>query len=175
MALAIFPAPMIPNFIATSIYKFLLDNVQEDNQGILAWAYDSLFYVKAFYPELVQMQQKRDSWYEELTRPTRRDQDEYDRLCSYIADFEQFCRGMIKKSKWELLRPEVGEESEKQMLAYAETAHNTPTSINTDEINTLFRIIDVLVNMHDGLYGRARKTIGKLLQELNGNNVLSKN
>ena len=161
--------------IDASIYKFLLDNVQEDNQGILAWAYDSLFYVKAFYPELVQMQQKRDSWYEELTRPTRRDQDEYDRLCSYIADFEQFCRGMIKKSKWELLRPEVGEESEKQMLAYAETAHNTPTSINTDEINTLFRIIDVLVNMHDGLYGRARKTIGKLLQELNGNNVLSKN
>ena len=157
--------------IDAAVYKYLLDNVQEENRGILMWAYDSLFYVKAFYPELVQMQQKRDSWYEELTRPTRRDQDEYDRLCSYIADFEQFCRGIIKKSHWVLLRPEVGEENEKQMLEYAETAHSTPTSINTDEINTLFRIIDVLVNMHKGLYSRARKTIGKLLQGLNDDNA----
>lgn len=153
--------------IDASIYAYLLKRVPEEKQGILLWAYDSLFYVKAFYPELVEMQQKRDSWYEELTRPTRRDQDEYDRLCSNIADFEQYCRGIIKKSNWPLLRPEVGEESEKQMLSYAETAHSTPTSINTDEINTLFRIIDVLVDMHKGLYGRARKAIGKLLQSVN--------
>ena len=152
--------------IDSSIYKYLLDNVQEAHRGILAWAYDSLFYVKAFYPELVQMQQKRDSWYEELTRPTRRDQYDYDRLCRYIADFEQFCRGMIKKSKWELLRPEVGEECEKKILAYAETAHSTLSSINTDEINTLFRIIDILVNMHNGLYGRARKTVGHLILDI---------
>lgn len=150
--------------IDASIYAYLLKNVAEEQKGTLLWAYDSFFYVKAFYPEMVEMQQKRDSWYKELTRPTRRDQDEYNRLCSYIADFEQYCRGLIKKSNWALLRPEVGEESEKQILSYAETAHNTPTSINTDEINTLFRIIDILVNMHNGLYGRARKAIGKLLQ-----------
>lgn len=150
--------------IDASIYAYLLKNVAEEQKGTLLWAYDSFFYVKAFYPELVEMQQKRDSWYKELIRPTRRDQDEYNRLCSYIADFEQYCRGLIKKSNWALLRPEVGEEIEKQMLSYAETAHNTPTFINTDEINTLFRIIDILVNMHNGLYGRARKAIGKLLQ-----------
>lgn len=150
--------------IDASIYAYLLKNVAEEQKGTLLWAYDSFFYVKAFYPEMVEMQQKRDSWYKELTRPARRDQDEYNRLCSYIADFEQYCRGLIKKSNWALLRPEVGEESEKQMLSYAETAHNTPTFINTDEIITLFRIIDILVNMHNGLYGRARKAIGKLLQ-----------
>lgn len=153
--------------IDASIYTYLLKRVSEDDRQILFWAYDSLFYVKAFYPELAQMQQKRDAWYEELTRATRRDQDDYNRLCSYIADFEQYCRGMIKKSNWGLLQVEVGEESMKQMLAYAETAHSTPTSINVDEINTLFRIIDVLVNMHNGLYGRARKTIGKLIQDNN--------
>ena len=145
--------------IDASIYAYLLKNVAEEQKGTLLWAYDSFFYVKAIYPEMVEMQQKRDSWYKELTRPARRDQDEYNRLCSYIADFEQYCRGLIKKSNWALLRPEVGEESEKQMLSYAETAHNTPTFINTDEINTLFRIIDILVNMHNGLYGRARKAI----------------
>ena len=150
--------------IDASIYAYLLKNVDEEQKGTLLWAYDSFFYVKAFYPEMVEMQQKRDSWYKELVRPARRDQDEYNRLCSYIADFEQYCRGLIKKSNWALLRPEVGEESEKQMLSYAETAHNTPTLINTDEIITLFRIIDILVNMHNGLYGRARKAIGKLLQ-----------
>ena len=95
----------------------------------------------------------------------------YNRLCRYIADFEQYCRGIIKKSNWPLLRPEVGEENEKQMLAYAETAHSTPTSIDTNEISTLFRIVDVLVDMHNGLYGRSRKAIGTLLAELSKNNT----
>ncbi len=150
--------------IDASIYKYLIDNTSENDRDALMWAYDSVFYVKTFYPELVEMQQKRDRLYEELTRPTRRDQDDYDRLCNYIADFEQYCRGIIKKSHWNLLVVEVGDESKNQMLTFAEKAHNTPTSINIDEINTLFKVIDVLVNMHDGLYGKSKKTIGRLLQ-----------
>ncbi len=150
--------------IDASIYKYLIDNTSENDRDALMWAYDSVFYVKTFYPELVEMQQKRDRLYEELTRPTRRDQDDYDRLCNYVADFEQYCRGIIKKSHWNLLVVEVGDESKNQMLTFAEKAHNTPTSINIDEINTLFKVIDVLVNMHDGLYGKSKKTIGRLLQ-----------
>ena len=157
--------------IDASIYKYLLDNVQEDKRGKLIWAYDSLFYVETIYQELVQMQQKCDAWYEELTRPTRRDEEEYNRLSSHIADFEQFCRGMIKKSHWDLLRPEVGKEYEEQMLEYAETRHCMPSFINIEEINTLFGVVDVLMNMHKKLYWSARKTVGELLQGLNSDNV----
>ena len=150
--------------IDAAIYKYLFDNVPDERKSELLWAYDSLFYVLQFYPELMAMEQKREIWYQELTRPAHRDQDDYNRLCANIADFEQYVRSLIQRSKWDLLRTEVGEEQEKEMIQYALVAHNTPTSISSDEINMLFRVVDILINMHKALYTTARKTIGHLMQ-----------
>ena len=50
------------------------------------------------------------------------------------------------------------------MLSYSDSTHNTTGHINVEEINTLFRIIDVLVDMHKGLYANAKKTVVKMLQ-----------
>lgn len=151
--------------IDAAIYKFLFDKVTDKKRPELQWAYDSVYYVLAYYPELMQMEQKRDLWYQELTRPAHRDLDDYNRLCSYIADFEQYVRSLIQRSKWDLLTPEVGEEHEKEMIQYSSVAHNTPTSISTDEINTLFRVVDILINMHNALYAKAKKAIWKLMLE----------
>lgn len=152
--------------IDAAIYKYLFDNVSEEKRPELLWAYDSIFYLVEFYPELLVMVQRRGVLYQDLTGSDPLEQDDYTRLASYIADFEQFVRSLIQRSNWNLLRAEVGEEYENEMMQYATVRHNMPSFIRSDEIEPLFRIVDILVNMHKALYSTARKTIGRSMQEL---------
>lgn len=151
--------------IDLAVYSWLLSTVQEDERVYVLWAYDALFYINVYYPQLKLFQQRRDEWYEELSRPVRRDEYEYKNTCCGVAGFEKTFRSMIERSRWDILRVEVGDKAADQMLEYAGKEHNTEASLNVDEINLMFQMVDVLVNMHLSLYGRARKTIGKLLEK----------
>lgn len=154
--------------IDLAVYSWLLSTVQEDERAYVLWAYDALFYINVYYPQLKLFQQRRDEWYEELSRPVRRDEYEYKNTCCGVAGFEKTFRSMIERSRWDILRVLVGDKAADQMLEYAGKEHNTDASLNVDEINLMFQMVDVLVNMHLSLYGRARKTIGKLLEKTVG-------
>ena len=153
--------------IDAAIYKYLCDIVSENEQNKLMWAYDAIFYVQASNPKLTELQQKRDMWYKELIRPIRRNEEEYRLLCTYIADFEKHFRDVVNNCNWNLLRVDVGAENEKEMLAYAASMHNNYREIDVNKINGLFHMIDVLANMHWGLYANARKTIGTIILDNN--------
>ena len=152
--------------IDAAIYAHLLNCASSDLHQKVIWAYDSLFYVVAFLPELTEMQKMRDAWYKELSRPARRDEDDYSRLCRAIVLFEEDCRGIIKKSNWGLLREVIGKDYENELLTYTAVTHNSLMSINVDEVNKLFQVVDIITNMHKHLYREAQIMIGRVIQRV---------
>ena len=152
--------------IDASIYKYLLDTLSGSDRDLVIRAYDSMFYAMEKLQELREMENDRDACFQALTAPVHRDENDYRNLCIYVSGFEQKVRGLIKKFDWDLLRLEVGEDLEQQMLSYAQTTHNSTATIDTDEVNNLFKLVDILVNMHSSLYGAARKTLARLIAEV---------
>ena len=148
--------------ISHQIYSYISNNCDDEKRIVLKGAYYRVFYAQHFNRDndlLPSLMAHRDSLIQELNRATRRDEEEYNQLCSWVRDYEKHLRTVISKLDPDLLSVIAEEEYIQQLMNYAKEEHNPRYSIEVEIINEMFHVTDAIKALIGHLYNQSKKVI----------------
>lgn len=147
--------------IYSDIYAYVCSKCDEDKQITYRYAFMALFYAQRIKRELLpSLFTHRDNLLNELNRSTRRDEDEYKQLCSWVMDYEQHLKKVISELELDWIAVAIdAEEYINNLKAYINSEHNSRYQINTDTITEMFNITESLYNIQEAIYRRAQRRI----------------
>lgn len=147
--------------IYSSIYAYVCSKCDEDKMKTYRSAFIALFYAKHIRSEILpSLFTHRDNLLSELNRATRRDEDEYKQLCSWVMDYEQHLKKVISGLDLDWIAATIdAEEYINNLKAYINSEHNSRYQINTDKISEMFNITESLSNIQEAIYGIAKRAI----------------
>lgn len=147
--------------IYNDIYAYIGSKCEEEQKAHFRLGFVAVFYARHIRNELLpSLFEHRDNLYNELSRVTRRDEDEYSQLCSYVRDYEAHLKKVVSELDLDwMAHTFISEEYINNLKEYTKEEHNSRTSINTDAINTMFQITDSLDNVANTIEGAARHLI----------------
>ncbi|WP_303874929.1 M48 family metalloprotease [Bacteroides acidifaciens] len=147
--------------IYSNIYAYVCSKCDEDKQKTYRSAFMALFYAQHIRRELLpSLFTYRDNLLNELNRATRRDEDEYKQLCSWVMDYEQHLKRVISELDLDWISATIDAEKYiNNLKVYLNSEHNSRYQINTDTITEMFNITDSLSNIQGAIYGIAIRTI----------------
>lgn len=154
--------------IYNDIYAYVSSKCEEEQKNHFRLGFISVFYARNIRNELLpSLFEHRDKLYSELSRVTRRDEDEYSQLCSYVRDYESHLKEVISKLDLDwMAHTFISEEYINNLKEYTKEEHNSQISISTDAINTMFQITDSLDNVANTIEGAARRLICNITKEV---------
>ena len=154
--------------IYSDIYAYISSKCETDKKGHFRLGFVATSYARHIRNELLpQLFVHRDNLYNELNRVTRRDEDEYSQLCSYVCDYESHLKKVISELDLEWIgNTFISEEYVCKLKDYIKEEHNSRLSISTDAINTMFHITDSLDNMTQTIDSSARRLICDVTKEI---------
>lgn len=147
--------------IYNDIYAYIGSKCEEEQKAHFRLGFVAVFYARHIRNELLpSLFEHRDNLYNELSRVTRRDEDEYSQLCSYVRDYEAHLKKVVSELDLDwMAHTFISEEYINNLKEYTKEEHNSRVSINTDAINTMFQITDSLDNVANTIEGAARRLI----------------
>lgn len=154
--------------IYNDIYAYVRSKCEEDQKNHFRLGFVAVFYARHIRNELLpSLFEHRDKLYNELSRVTRRDEDEYSQLCSYVRDYEAHLKKIISELDLDwMAHTFISEEYVNGLKDYIKEEHNSRLSISTDAVNTMFRITDSLDNVANTIEGAARRLICDITKEI---------
>lgn len=154
--------------IYNDIYAYVRSKCEEDQKNHFRLGFVAVFYARHIRNELLpSLFEHRDKLYNELSRVTRRDEDEYSQLCSYVRDYEAHLKKIISELDLDwMAHTFISEEYVNGLKDYIKEEHNSRLSISTDAVNTMFQITDSLDNVANTIEGAARRLICDITKEI---------
>ena len=157
--------------IYNDIYAYIGSKCEEEQKAHFRLGFVAVFYARHIRNELLpSLFEHRDNLYNELSRVTRRDEDEYSQLCSYVRDYEAHLKKVVSELDLDwMAHTFISEEYINNLKEYTKEEHNSRVSINTDAINTMFQITDSLDNVANTIEGAARRLICDITKKIMDN------
>lgn len=154
--------------IYNDIYAYIGSKCEEEQKAHFRLGFVAVFYARHIRNELLpSLFEHRDKLYNELSRVTRRDEDEYSQLCSYVRDYEAHLKKVVSELDLDwMAHTFISEEYINNLKEYTKEEHNSRVSINTDAINTMFQITDSLDNVANTIEGAARRLICDITKKI---------
>lgn len=154
--------------IYNDIYAYIGSKCEEEQKAHFRLGFVAVFYARHIRNELLpSLFEHRDNLYNELSRVTRRDEDEYSQLCSYVRDYEAHLKKVVSELDLDwMAHTFISEEYINNLKEYTKEEHNSRVSINTDAINTMFQITDSLDNVANTIEGAARCLICDITKKI---------
>lgn len=154
--------------IYNDIYAYIGSKCEEEQKAHFRLGFVAVFYARHIRNELLpSLFEHRDNLYNELSRVTRRDEDEYSQLCSYVRDYEAHLKKVVSELDLDwMAHTFISEEYINNLKEYTKEEHNSRVSINTDAINTMFQITDSLDNVANTIEGVARRLICDITKKI---------
>lgn len=154
--------------IYNDIYAYIGSKCEEEQKAHFRLGFVAVFYARHIRNELLpSLFEHRDNLYNELSRVTRRDEDEYSQLCSYVRDYEAHLKKVVSEFDLDwMAHTFISEEYINNLKEYTKEEHNSRVSINTDAINTMFQITDSLDNVANTIEGAARRLICDITKKI---------
>lgn len=154
--------------IYNDIYAYICSKCEEEQKAHFRLGFVAVFYARHIRNELLpSLFEHRDNLYNELSRVTRRDEDEYSQLCSYVRDYEAHLKKVVSELDLDwMAHTFISEEYINNLKEYTKEEHNSRVSINTDAINTMFQITDSLDNVANTIEGAARRLICDITKKI---------
>lgn len=154
--------------IYNDIYAYIGSKCEEEQKAHFRLGFVAVFYARHIRNELLpSLFEHRDNLYNELSRVTRRDEDEYSQLCSYVRDYEAHLKKVASELDLDwMAHTFISEEYINNLKEYTKEEHNSRVSINTDAINTMFQITDSLDNVANTIEGAARRLICDITKKI---------
>ena len=154
--------------IYNDIYAYIGSKCEEEQKAHFRLGFVAVFYARHIRNELLpSLFEHRDNLYNELSRVTRRDEDEYSQLCSYVRDYEAHLKKVVSELDLDwMAHTFISEEYINNLKEYTKEEHNSRVSINTDAINTMFQITDSLDNVANTIEGAARRLICDITKKI---------
>lgn len=154
--------------IYNDIYAYIGSKCEEEQKAHFRLGFVAVFYARHIRNELLpSLFEHRDNLYNELSRVTRRDEDEYSQLCSYVRDYEAHLKKVVSELDLDwMAHTFISEEYTNNLKEYTKEEHNSRVSINTDAINTMFQITDSLDNVANTIEGAARRLICDITKKI---------
>ena len=154
--------------IYNDIYAYIGSKCEEEQKAHFRLGFVAVFYARHIRNELLpSLFEHRDNLYNELSRVTRRDEDEYSQLCSYVRDYEAHLKKVVSELDLDwMAHTFISEEYINNLKEYTKEEHNSRVSINTDAINTMFQITDSLDNVANTIEGAARHLICDIAKKI---------
>ena len=154
--------------IYNDIYAYIGSKCEEEQKAHFRLGFVAVFYARHIRNELLpSLFEHRDNLYNELSRVTRRDEDEYSQLCSYVRDYEAHLKKVVSELDLDwMAHTFISEEYINNLKEYTKEEHNSRVSINTDAINTMFQITDSLDNVANSIEGAARRLICDITKKI---------
>lgn len=154
--------------IYNDIYAYIGSKCEEEQKAYFRLGFVAVFYARHIRNELLpSLFEHRDNLYNELSRVTRRDEDEYSQLCSYVRDYEAHLKKVVSELDLDwMAHTFISEEYINNLKEYTKEEHNSRVSINTDAINTMFQITDSLDNVANTIEGAARRLICDITKKI---------
>lgn len=147
--------------IYTDIYSYVFNKCDENKRESYRNAFFSLFYIQQIRRELLPpLFAHRDNLLNELNRVTRRDEDEYKQLCSWVVDYEQHLKKVLSELDLDWIAATIdAEDYIRKLKEYLNSDHNTHSQIDTDAINEMFHITESLSNVQEMIFNLAKRFI----------------
>ncbi len=157
--------------IYNEIYAYIGSKCEEEQKAHFRLGFVAVFYARHIRNELLpSLFEHRDNLYNELSRVTRRDEDEYSQLCSYVRDYEAHLKKVISELDLDwMAHTFISEEYINNLKEYTKEEHNSRVSISTDAVNTMFQITDSLDNVANTIEGAARRLICDITKKIMDN------
>lgn len=157
--------------IYNDIYAYIGSKCEEEQKAHFRLGFVAVFYARHIRNELLlSLFEHRDNLYNELSRVTRRDEDEYSQLCSYVRDYEAHLKKVISELDLDwMAHTFISEEYINNLKEYTKEEHNSRVSISTDAVNTMFQITDSLDNVANTIEGAARRLICDITKKIMDN------
>lgn len=154
--------------IYNDIYAYIGSKCEEEQKAHFRLGFVAVFYARHIRNELLpSLFEHRDNLYNELSRVTRRDEDEYSQLCTYVRDYEAHLKKVVSELDLDwMAHTFISEEYINNLKEYTKEEHNSRVSINTDAINTMFQITDSLDNVANTIEGAARRLICDITKKI---------
>ena len=149
------------------------ENISRDQNDIKEYAVNgALFYAQHIGDTLLpQLFAHRENLLKELNKATRRDEDEYKQLCSWVMDYEQHLKKVIAEINLDWVAAVINtEEYIMKLKEYLKSNHNSNFSIDTAAINEMFQITETLSDIQGAIYGMSRHTICDITTSVLDNN-----
>lgn len=147
--------------IYSDIYAYVCSKCDEKKNLAYRNSFAALFYAQHIGDTLLpQLFAHRENLLKELNKATRRDEDEYKQLCSWIMDYEQHLKKVISELDLDWIAATIdAEEYINNLKTYINSEHNSRYQINTDAINEMFNITESLSNIQGAIFGIAKRAI----------------
>lgn len=154
--------------IYNDIYAYIGSKCEEEQKAHFRLGFVAVFYARHIRNELLpSLFEHRDNLYNELSRVTRRDEDEYSQLCSYVRDYEAHLKKVVSELDLDwMAHTFISEEYINNLKEYTKEEHNSRVSINTDAIDTMFHITDSLDNVANTIERAARRLICDITKKI---------
>lgn len=154
--------------IYSNIFAYIGSQCDEEQRKLFRRGFVATFYARHISNDLLpQLFTHRENLCEELNKVTRRDEDEYNQLCSYVREYETHLKQVISNIDFELIGDTfIDNEYANGLKEYIKEEHNPQSSIDTDAINAMFQLTDSLDNMAQAIDSRARRVIYNITKEI---------
>lgn len=143
------------------IYTYVRSKCNEEEAMNYRSAFVALFYSQHIEADLLpQLFAHRDNLYQELTKATRRDEEEYAQLCADVKEYENHLKRTVSELDLDwMARTFNKEEYVDGLKEYLNTDHNSSFQVDTDVVNEMFQLTDSLSDVQEMIYGSAKRTI----------------
>ena len=158
--------------IYSDIYAYVCSKCDEKKNLAYRNSFAALFYAQHIGDTLLpQLFAHRENLLKELNKATRRDEDEYKQLCSWVMDYEQHLKKVIAEINLDWVAAVINtEEYIMKLKEYLKSNHNSNFSIDTAAINEMFQITETLSDIQGAIYGISRHTICDITTSVLDNN-----
>ena len=158
--------------IYSDIYAYVCSKCDEKKNLAYRNSFAALFYAQHIGDTLLpQLFAHRENLLKELNKATRRDEDEYKQLCSWVMDYEQHLKKVIAEINLDWVAAVINtEEYIMKLKEYLKSNHNSNFSIDTAAINEMFHITETLSDIQGAIYGMSRHTICDITTSVLDNN-----
>lgn len=158
--------------IYSDIYAYVCSKCDEKKNLAYRNSFAALFYAQHIGDTLLpQLFAHRENLLKELNKATRRDEDEYKQLCSWVMDYEQHLKKVIAEINLDWVAAVINtEEYIMKLKEYLKSNHNSNFSIDTAAINEMFQITETLSDIQGAIYGMSRHTICDITTSVLDNN-----
>ena len=153
--------------IYSNIYAYISSLCSEEKKSLFRLGFVAIFYARNIRNQILpELFFHRDNLYRELSKSTRRDEDEYNKLCGYVRDYEKHLKKVISSFDLEwMAHTFVSEEYIKELIKYTSEEHNSRFSICIDDVNEMFQITGSLGETVDAIETSALRLINDIAKE----------
>ena len=158
--------------IYSDIYAYVCSKCDEEKSLSCKNSFAALFYAQHIGNTLLpQLFVHRENLLKELNKATRRDEEEYKQLCSWVMDYEQHLKKIIAEINLDWVAAVINaEEYIMKLKEYLKSNHNSNFSIDTAAINEMFHIAESLSGIQNAIYGMSIHTICDITNSVLDNN-----